>query len=158
MVVWHCYDRVTLKHGVHHKCIHWCTLSPKIQTRTNYRTRIKQRDSRLKREGTFAYQYTKNSEFRQMKANFVEKKFVIFVSWNLLYFQMGFQRIFFKIFGLSLKDEEYNFVNEAWSFFFSFILWDFFCKFIVLWELNFAKNSEILPFVLKFELTRHSSA
>ena len=48
-----------------------------------------------------------------MKANFVEKKFVIFVSWNLLYFQMGFQRIFFKIFGLSLKDEEYNFVNEA---------------------------------------------
>ena len=90
----------------------------------NYRKIIKEQDLQLKRKGTMANQCTKNYEFRRMKANFVEENFVDFCFLEYIVFPnvgflstfeiiKDFQQISFKIFGLSLKDQECNFMNET---------------------------------------------
>ena len=53
---------VTLKPEVPHSCSYWCT-PKKIKTRTNYRKRIKQQDSRLKREEITVNQCTETTNF-----------------------------------------------------------------------------------------------
>ena len=60
------------------------------------------------------------------------------------------------IFELSLKDQEYIFLNKDLIFrFFLYFASLFLTIFLFLLELNFAKNSENFPFELKIELTRH---
>ena len=49
-----------------------------MQTRRNYRKRIKDRDSWLKREETVTNQFTKNCKICQMKTNFTKENFAIF--------------------------------------------------------------------------------
>ena len=99
----------------------WCAFK-KMQTRTNYCKRIKSRYSPLKWE-EIAKMYQK-LQFQSMKANedfFFPGACFIFKCRSSKYFSdchRSFQQIFFKVFGLHLKDQEYNFVNKTWSFLF----------------------------------------